>query len=63
MPMLRSLMPVAKSFKYIEKRMGLMISPCLTPDVTLNESVSIPLILIRDVDKLYMESNVLKSRP
>ena len=43
-PQLRSLIPVARSFKYIENRIGLIMSPCLTPDVTLKDGIEKTLV-------------------
>ena len=44
--MFKSLIPDAKSLRYIENRIGLNMSPCLTPEATPKDSVNKPLTLI-----------------
>ena len=62
-PQFNDLIPVARSFRYKENNKGLMISPCLTPDDTLNESVIDPFSLIWNDEEANNVDKLLKSRP
>ena len=62
-PQFRSFIPGAKSFRYIENKTGLMISPCLTPELTSNESVNVPFTLTWAVEELNIVDSELHRRP
>ena len=62
-PQFRFFIPEAKSFRYIENKSGLMISPCLTPELTSNESVNVPFTLTWAVEELYIVDSELNRRP
>ena len=43
--------------------MGLSMSPCLTPEDTLNDTVKIPFILMCAFDEEYIVDKILNSLP